>query len=94
MNKANILLYVALLIFLLFNKVLDNIKTKKDKFISLYVSNLEYLLTSNYIHTWICGHIHHNFDFKSENGTRIVGNQLGKPRDKITDFLKDFVVQI
>ena len=75
-------------------KVLDNIKTKKDKFISLYVSNLEYLLNSNYIHTWICGHIHHNFDFKSENGTRIVGNQLGKPRDKITDFLKDFVVQI
>ena len=75
-------------------KVLDTIKTKKDKFVSLYVSNLEYLLNSNSIHTWICGHIHHNFDFKSDNGTRIVGNQRGKPRDRITDFSKECVVQI
>ena len=34
-----------------------------DKFISLYVSPLDELLTSEKIKLWICGHIHYNFDF-------------------------------
>jgi predicted phosphohydrolase len=66
----------------------------KDRFVSLYVSNLDHLLTKEKIHTWICGHIHSNFDIVSKNGTRIVGNQLGKPRDKITDYSKELVLQI
>jgi len=37
---------------------------------------------------------HANFDYISENGTRIVGNQKGKLKDKITDYYKDFVIQI
>jgi len=74
-------------------KVLDDYKMK-DKFISLYTSNLDYLLNSNNIHTWICGHIHKNFDFISDNGTRIVGNQLGKTKDNINDYSKEFVIKI
>jgi len=65
--------------------------TKKDKFKSLYVSDLEYLITNESIHTWICGHIHQNFDFRLK-GTRIVGNQKGKPKDKICDFSKEFLI--
>lgn len=74
-------------------KVLDEFKLK-DKFISLYTSNLDYLLNSNHIHTWICGHIHKNFDFISDKGTRVVGNQLGKSKDNITDYSKEFVIKI
>lgn len=65
--------------------------TKKDKFKSLYVSDLEYLINKENVHTWICGHIHQNFDF-TLNGTRIVGNQKGKPKDKIHDFSKEFLI--
>ena len=68
---------------------------KRDKYISLYTSDLDYLLDTNKIHTWICGHIHTNFDYKhNQNGTRVVGNQLGKPKDKIIDYLKNFVRKI
>ena len=70
---------------------------KRDKYISLYTSDLDYLLDTNKINTWICGHIHSNFDFihnQKQNGTRIVGNQKGKPKDKITDYLKNFVIKI
>ena len=71
------------------------IKKKRDKYISLYTSNLDYLLETNKIHTWICGHIHTNFDYKhNQVGTRVVGNQKGKPKDKIIDYLKNFVMQI
>lgn len=72
------------------SKVL-NANTKKDKFRSLYVSDLDYLIHKENIHTWICGHIHQNFDFDIQ-GTRIVGNQRGKPKDKINDFSKSFVL--
>jgi predicted phosphohydrolase len=74
-------------------KVLDNFK-KKDKLSSLYVTNLDELLTSEQVHTWICGHIHQNFDLITEGGTRVVGNQKGKPKDKITDYSKTFTIQI
>jgi len=74
-------------------KVLDNFK-KKDKLSSLYVTELDELLTSDQVHTWICGHIHQNFDFITEGGTRVVGNQKGKPKDKITDYSKTFTIQI
>jgi predicted phosphodiesterase len=75
-------------------KVLNGSNYKKDKYISLYMSELDNLLDSNSIHTWICGHIHKNFDFISDKGTRIVGNQKGKPKDKIVDYSKTYVVEI
>lgn len=59
---------------------------KKKRFTSLYASNLDILLDSASIHTWICGHNHSNFDFVTPNGTRLVSNQRGKPNDKINDF--------
>ena len=64
------------------------------RFPSLYVSNLDYLLSVKKVHTWICGHIHKNFNFITEGGTRLVGNQKGKPKDKINDYKKDFVIEI
>ena len=42
----------------------------------------------------IFGHIHQNFDFITNNGTRLVGNQYGKPKDNIDDYSKEFVVKI
>ncbi len=75
-------------------KVLENILQKKDRFKSLYVTDLERLLSKDKVDTWICGHIHHNFDFITKSGTRVVGNQKGKPKDKITDYSNSFVVEI
>jgi Icc-related predicted phosphoesterase len=79
-------------------KVLNDNMTKrnkkKDKYVSLYVSNLDDIIENSNINTWICGHIHQNFDFEVTGGTRIVGNQRGKPKDKICDFSKKFIVDI
>jgi predicted phosphohydrolase len=73
-------------------EVLQNFK--KDKYRSLYVSDLDYLLNKENVHTWVCGHLHYNFDFNTKNGTRVVGNQKGKPKDQINDFLKNFIVRV
>uniref|UniRef100_A0A6C0EM69 Calcineurin-like phosphoesterase domain-containing protein n=1 Tax=viral metagenome TaxID=1070528 RepID=A0A6C0EM69_9ZZZZ len=72
------------------------LKNKKatDRFKSLYASHLDHLLDSKRVHTWVCGHIHTNFDLRSKNGTRLVGNQKGKPRDKITDYDKAKVISV
>lgn len=67
---------------------------KKYRVYSIYASKLDYLLNSNYIDTWVCGHTHHNFDFISEKGTRIVSNQYGKPKDNITNFSKEFSINL
>lgn len=69
-------------------------KKKKDKFISLYASELDHLLKREDVHTWVCGHIHQNFDYITEGGTRLVGNQRGKPKDNIRDFEKNKVIEI
>lgn len=67
---------------------------KRKKFESLYASNLDYLLHKDKVHTWVCGHVHSNFDFVTKEGCRVVGNQKGKVKDKITDYNKEFVVSI
>ena len=67
---------------------------KIDKISSLYMSHLDELLCSTKVNTWVCGHIHQNFDFMSENGTRVVGNQYGKPRDNIKDYSKSFTITL
>ena len=73
-------------------KVLDN-NSKRKKFSSLYVNDLDYLINKNNINTWVCGHVHKNFDFIS-NGCRIVGNQKGKKKDYIKDYSKKFVITL
>jgi predicted phosphodiesterase len=72
------------------------ITTKKlnDKYISLYASDLDYILKKENVHTWIAGHIHINFDIVTKGGTRLVGNQLGKPKDCIKDYKKNMVITI
>jgi hypothetical protein len=61
---------------------------------SLYATDLDYLLRGDYVHTWVCGHVHSNFDFVSNCGTRVVGNQKGKPRDNIIDYKNNMVIEV
>lgn len=72
--------------------VITSTKKKKDKYISLYASHLDDLLIKDKIHTWVCGHIHSNFDLFTEGGTHLIGNQKGKPKDKIIDYKKDLII--
>jgi predicted phosphohydrolase len=67
--------------------------SKRAKYISLYASNLDYMLKKEDIDTWICGHVHSNFDFTSTLGSRIIGNQRGKPKDNINDYSKNMVIE-
>lgn len=71
-----------------------NLRRKRERFKSLYASHLDHLLDNDRVHTWVCGHIHVNFDRKSNNGTRLVGNQKGKPKDRITDYEKGKVISV
>ena len=64
-----------------------------DKYKSLYASNLDYLFDGKKIHTWISGHIHINYDV-IKNGTRLIGNQRGKPKDKISDFIDTKIIRV
>jgi Icc-related predicted phosphoesterase len=75
-------------------QVLDGVCAKKKKFHSIYATNLDYLLDSAFVKTWVCGHVHKNFDFFSTKGCRIVGNQKGKGKDKIIDYISDFVITV
>ena len=75
-------------------KVLEDTCAKKKKFHSIYANDLDYLLDIRFVQTWICGHVHKNFDFISEKGCRVVGNQKGKIKDKITDFKTDFIIEV
>jgi predicted phosphohydrolase len=72
--------------------VITTTKKKNDKYVSLYASNLDYLLNSNMVNTWVSGHIHINFDLITDGGTHLVGNQKGKPKDRIKDYNKNFVI--
>jgi Icc-related predicted phosphoesterase len=72
-------------------EVMKGVK-KRERYISLYASHLDHLLKSENIQTWVCGHVHSNFDFITSGGCRVVGNQKGKPKDKITDFDPYFVI--
>ena len=74
-------------------KVLEN-TNKNKKYLSLYSNHLDHLLDKTQIHTWICGHIHKNFDIITDMGTRLVSNQKGKIKDKITDFNDAFVIDL
>ena len=73
-------------------KTLDEACAKKKKFHSIYATDLDHLLDISLVQTWICGHVHKNFDFISELGCRVVGNQKGKDKDRIADYKKDFTI--
>ena len=67
---------------------------KRKQFQSLYATDLEYLLTKDKVKLWICGHTHKNIDLMSPNGCRIVTNQKGKTKDKISDYSKTLSIQL
>jgi len=67
---------------------------KRKQFESLYATDLEHLLDKNKVQTWICGHIHKNFDFITEKGCRVVGNQKGKVKDNVPDYQCNFTIDI
>ena len=75
-------------------KVLNGICSKKRKFHSIYATDLDYLLDISLVQLWICGHVHKNFDFISDMGCRVVGNQKGKEKDKILDYKFNFLITI
>ena len=75
-------------------KVLEGTCSKKRRFHSIYATDLDYLLDISLVKTWICGHVHKNFDFISDMGCRVVGNQKGKEKDKIVDYKSDFLITI
>lgn len=66
----------------------------RGKYDYLYTNSLDYLLKKDLVHTWVYGHIHSNFDYISKGGTRVVGNQLGRRRDKVSDFSKTKCISI
>ena len=74
-------------------KALEGVK-KRNRYISLYANNLDYMLIKEDIDTWICGHVHANFDFLSAGGCRVVGNQKGKIKENVLNFKKDFLITI
>jgi 3',5'-cyclic AMP phosphodiesterase CpdA len=69
-------------------------KKDDDMYVSLYATDLENRLRGDYVHTSVCGHVHKNFDFMSTQGTRVVGNQKGKPRDNLTDYRPDMIIEV
>jgi predicted MPP superfamily phosphohydrolase len=62
------------------------------KYKSLYATNLDYLVDKADV--WIFGHSHRNFDYYTDQNTRIVSNQKGKHKDKITSFSKTKIIEI
>jgi predicted phosphohydrolase len=69
-------------------------KRKNEKYKSLYATDLEYLLVKSNINTWICGHVHSNFDFITKGGTRLIGNQKGKCHEKVENYSKTFTINL
>lgn len=65
-----------------------------DKFASLYGTDLEDLLSSDKVHTWVYGHDHKNKDIKTKGGTRLFSNQKGKKGSLADDFRKDAILEV
>ena len=57
--------------------------TRKTDFRDLYTNKLENLTKG--VKIWICGHTHKNFSL-TVNDCTLISNQLGKPKDNISDF--------
>lgn len=67
---------------------------RKQKFLSLYASNLDHIAIKENVDTWICGHTHTNFDFLTEGGCRIVSNQKGKSKMIADDYSDKFTINV
>jgi predicted phosphohydrolase len=72
----------------------DGPGNNNDRFVSLYENDLDYLLDSDNIHTWVFGHVHLNRDYITPGGTRLVSNQRGKSRDCVASYDPKFVINV
>lgn len=70
------------------------LKRKDSEYASLYASNMDSLLSSIHVNTWIFGHTHNNFDMLTEGGTRLVSNQRGKKHENVMDFSKEKIIEL
>jgi predicted phosphodiesterase len=64
---------------------------KRKQFVSLYATDLEGFIREHKPNTWICGHTHKNLDIQV-GSCRIVSNQKGKPKDRVTDYQPNFTL--
>jgi hypothetical protein len=62
---------------------------------NLYATDCQELLSTSRtpIKSWICGHTHHNFDFYTDNGIRVLSNQKGK-RYEVTNFNRSKTINL
>ena len=68
------------------------VKTNKPK-TDLFMSDLTCILDKYKINTWICGHVHQNFNL-IYNNTKIIANQKGKPGSYCEDYSKKCCVNV
>ena len=59
----------------------------------LYANHFDDLMTEFQPRVWIAGHTHENFDLVIRN-TRIISNQKGKRNERVTDYKKDFYIDV
>ena len=64
---------------------------RRKQFLSLYATDLEEFIKTHKPSVWICGHTHKNLDITVES-CRVVSNQKGKPRDRVTDYKSNFTL--
>lgn len=63
-----------------------NLMPIKNKFRTLYATDMSSIMNSECIKAFIFGHIHKNVDYIHPSGVHIVGNMKGKIKDNITDY--------
>lgn len=68
-------------------------KQSQFKYKNLYASNLEALIVESAPLYWIYGHIHQNSVVEIEK-TKLLCNQHGKPRDHVSNYLKNYTVTL
>lgn len=74
-------------------QTLEN-KRLYDKYVSLYASNLDYLLENSIIYGWIFGHINLCVDKVLKNNIRLLSNQLGKPNKYCIGYDKEKIINV
>jgi len=67
---------------------------ERTKYKSLYSTPLDRLLHSDKVHTWVYGHLHKNYDFFTDGGTRLLSNQKGKEYDNVQDYRKNKIFEV
>ena len=68
-------------------------KNLKDRYNTLYATSLDDIINIENMVLWIYGHTHYNLDI-TENGTRLVSNQLGRKKDISTTFSTNFEINL